>query len=131
MTIQEATPIALTADERAVLEGWVRAPKSEQRAVERARVVLLAAAGQASRAIARELGVTHRTVSKWRVRFARDRLDGLDDAPRSGKPKTYQQLRRAIDAFIAAYNPTAIPFQWRKATIHPKALAVRLTDLDS
>jgi transposase len=89
MTIQEATPIALTADERAALEGWTRAPKSEQRLVARARVVLLAAAGRASRAIARDLGVTHRTVSKWRVRFARDRLAGLEDAPRSGKPKTY------------------------------------------
>jgi transposase len=89
MAIQEATPIALTADERAVLEGWVRAPRSEQRAVERARIVLLAAAGPASRAIARDLGITHRTVSKWRVRFARDRLAGLGDAPRSGKPRTY------------------------------------------
>jgi transposase len=89
MAIQEATPIALTADERAVLEGWVRATKSERRLVERARVVLLAAAGRASRAIARDLGITHRTVSKWRVRFAQDRLAGLGDAPRSGKPKTY------------------------------------------
>jgi transposase len=89
MAIQEATPIALTADERAVLEGWVRAPKSEQRLVERARIVLLAAAGRASRAIARDLDLTHRTVSKWRVRFGRDRLAGLADAPRSGKPRVY------------------------------------------
>ena len=39
MAIREATPIALTAEERAVLEGWVRAPTSEQRLVERARHV--------------------------------------------------------------------------------------------
>jgi transposase len=89
MTIQEATPIALMADERALLESWVRAPSSEQRLAERAEIVLLAAAGRASRAIARELGITHRTVSKWRVRFAHDRIAGLGDAPRSGKPKTY------------------------------------------
>jgi transposase len=49
----------------------------------------LAAAGLASRAIARELGCRHHTVSKWRVRFAKARLAGLADAPRSGKPKTY------------------------------------------
>ena len=89
MVVQEATPIALTADERAVLEGWVRAATMEQRLVERARIVLLAAGGQASRAIARDLDLTHRTVSKWRVRFAKDRLAGLADAPRSGKPRTY------------------------------------------
>ena len=30
------------------------------------------------------------------------------------------ELRRAIDAFIATYNTTATPFQWRKAKVHPK-----------
>ena len=89
MAIQEATSIALSAKERAVLEAWARAPRSEQRKAERARIVLLAAGGLASRAIARELGCARGVVSKWRVRFARDRLAGLGDAPRSGKPRTY------------------------------------------
>jgi transposase len=89
MAVQEATEIRLAADERAALAAWARAPTGEQRLVERARIVLLAAEGRASRAIARELGCAHRTVSKWRVRFAQDRLAGLGDAPRSGKPKTY------------------------------------------
>jgi transposase len=85
----EATPVVLSADERTTLEGWVRSGTTEQRWVERARIVLLAAAGLASRAIARELGCRHHTVSKWRMRFAKARLAGLADAPRSGKPKTY------------------------------------------
>jgi transposase len=33
------------------------------------------------------------------------------------------QLRAAIDAFIAAYNATATPFVWRRATIRPKGLS--------
>ena len=41
------------------------------------------------------------------------------------------QLRAAIDAFIEAYNATATPFQWRRATVHPKNLALRITDLRS
>ena len=89
MAIRDATPIVLTADERATLEGWVRSGTTEQRLVERARVVLLAAAGTGSRAIGRELDRARGLVSKWRVRFARERLAGLADAPRSGKPKTY------------------------------------------
>jgi transposase len=89
MAIQDATPIALTAQERGTLEGWVRSSKTEQRLVERARIVRAAAAGAPSRAIAREVGRARGVVSKWRVRFARDRLAGLADAPRSGKPKTY------------------------------------------
>jgi transposase len=85
----EATPIVLSAEERGTLEAWAWASSTERRFVERARMVLRAAAGTASRAIARELGCRHRTVSKWRVRFAKDRLAGLADAPRAGKPKTY------------------------------------------
>src|SRR4029450_3286668 len=89
MAIQEATPIALTAAERATLTGWVRSGKTEHRLVERARIVLLAGDGWGSRAIAREVGCARGVVSRWRVRFAKDRLAGLADAPRSGKPKTY------------------------------------------
>jgi transposase len=89
MVIQEATAIVLSAEERAALEAWARAPSREQRLVARARIVLAAAAGMASRVIARELGCARGVVSKWRVRFARDRLGGLADAPRSGKPRSY------------------------------------------
>ena len=95
----EATPIVLSAEERGTLEAWARATSIARRRVERARVVLLAAEGLASRAIARELGCRHHTVSKWRVRFARERLAGLADAPRSGKPKTYDA---AVDRRILA-----------------------------
>jgi transposase len=89
MTRWEATPIVLSVEERGTLEAWARATSIARRRVERARIVLLAAEGMASRAIGRELGCRHHTVSKWRVRFARERLAGLADAPRSGKPKTY------------------------------------------
>ena len=89
MAIQEATEIRLSADERAVLAAWTRASSTEQRLVERARIVLLAADGLASRAIGREVGCARGVVSKWRVRFAQDRLAGLAAAPRSGKPRTY------------------------------------------
>jgi transposase len=89
MAIQEATPIILTAEERITLAGWVRSSRTEQRLVARAKIVLLASGGVASRAIAREVGCARGAVSKWRVRFAQGRLAGLADAPRSGKPKTY------------------------------------------
>ena len=89
MGLRDATPIVVSAQERTALETWVRAPTTEQRLVERARIVLLAADGMASRAIAREVGCARGVVSRWRVRFARDRLAGLADAPRSGKPRCY------------------------------------------
>jgi hypothetical protein len=38
-------------------------------------------------------------------------------------------LREAIDRFIAAYNPTAHPFEWTKEVVHPKSLTRHYADL--
>jgi transposase len=85
----KGTEIVLTPEERATLEAWLRAPKTEQRHVERARFILAAADGESTSAIARRWGVRAATVSKWRTRFARDRVAGLQDAPRSGARAKY------------------------------------------
>jgi hypothetical protein len=44
---------------------------------------------------------TKLTVSKWRGRFVRDRLDGLLDAPRSGAPRTIDDAR--VEAVVNAH----------------------------
>lgn len=95
----EATKIELSADERDALEAIVRSPTSEQRMVIRARVVLAAAKGMPTLAIARQVGLSPQKVSGWRVRFGRDRLEGLRDLPRSGRPRTYDH-----DARIAVFK---------------------------
>jgi len=84
-----STVVRLSAEERGVLEGNVRAAKTEQRLALRSRIVLLAADGIGTNAIAAQLRVSPATVSKWRLRFARQGLEGLRDAPRSGAPGTY------------------------------------------
>ena len=77
--------------ERAVLESRLRAATTEQRQLLRIRIVLEAADGSGTREIARELDTTPTTVSLWRGRFARERLDGLEDLPRSGTPPIYSE----------------------------------------
>lgn len=52
----------------------------------RSRIVLAAAAGVPNQQIASDLGVPQVTVGKWRRSFAELGLDGLHDAPRSGRP---------------------------------------------
>jgi transposase len=84
-----STAILLSAEERSVLEKNVGAATSEQRLAFRSRVILLAADGVGTNAIAARLQTTPATVSKWRVRFARLGLAGLADAPRSGAPVRY------------------------------------------
>src|SRR5208283_3603452 len=86
--IPAATPIALTAEERAVLESLAGSRTTEYRSRFKARIVLLAADGAATRAIARAVGCTTGTASKWRVRYAKDRLAGFDETgDRGGVPK--------------------------------------------
>jgi transposase len=64
---------------------------SEQRMVERARIVLEAAAGKITTEVAQSLHKRQATGSKWRTRFARCRLVGLEDAPRPGKTAKYDK----------------------------------------
>ena len=100
--ILEATPIELTDGERAVLEGLARSRKTEHRLRQRARIVLLAAEGTATRGIARALGCTIGTASKWRVRYAENRRAGLDETgARGARPKytaaTDQRILAVLD----------------------------------
>src|SRR5436305_1891376 len=88
-TIPCATAIALTAEERTVLEALGRSTKTEVRMRDRARIVLLAAEGVATREIGRIVGCTTGTASKWRVRYARARLAGLDETGHRGAAPKY------------------------------------------
>ncbi len=99
--IPEATAITLTREERAELEGLARSTKTEHRFRQRARIVLLAADGMATRAIGREVGCTTGTASKWRVRFAGHRLAGLSETGNRGaEPKYTDETNRRILALL-------------------------------
>lgn len=93
------TPLTLSASDRSALERWIRRPKTAQALALRARIVLRAADGVSSTAIAGELGVSHQTVCKWRGRFVEDGLDGLVDMPRSGAPRSIhdEDVARVIE----------------------------------
>ena len=82
-----ATPIVLSEPERAELEGLSRRRNAPQGLALRARIVLRCAAGLTNQAVAAEAGACAHTAGKWRERFAKDRLAGLSDEPRSGAPR--------------------------------------------
>lgn len=86
-----ATLITLTDEEREELESWVRKGTLEQRMVKRARIVLESAAGKMNKEIAQMLGMRADSISQWRNRFSQNRLEGLQDVPRSGKAVKYNQ----------------------------------------
>lgn len=86
-----AIVIHLTPQEEKALKQCLRSGTTEQRLAERARVILLAHQGHSTQAIAQALRTRPARISKWRQRFAKHRLAGLADNPRSGKPRRYDQ----------------------------------------
>ena len=89
-----AAPITLTPEEESELQRLARAHKTGQKLVERASMILLAAAGTAVHEIARQLGVWPKTVRHWRGRWLSAPADTsstarLTDAPRPGSPGTF------------------------------------------
>jgi transposase len=89
--------VQLRPGDRAALEARVRAKSAPARTVERARIVLLSADGLPGREIAERVGCSEPTVVAWRKRYAERGLAGLDDAPRSGRPRVIDdEMRYAI-----------------------------------
>lgn len=120
-----AVQIVLTAGERQVLTARVRRARGEQRDVLRARIVLAAAAGRSNATIADRLAVTDDTVRKWRGRFATERLAGLDDRARAGRPRTFPAVAAAEVKAMACALPaeTGVPLaRWSCAELAAEAV---------
>ncbi|MGZ3362057.1 MAG: IS630 family transposase [Xanthobacteraceae bacterium] len=111
-SIPDATPITLTAEELAELTVLARSQKAQHRKRQRARIVLMAGDGAATREIARMVGCTIGTASKWRVRFARSRMAGLDDAGERGAEPKYGAAHNARILALLDQKPPAGHSNW-------------------
>jgi len=80
--------LVLSDGEREQLLRWSRRAKSSQALALRSRIVLGCGEGLDNKSVAARAGCSTNTVSRWRARFVRDRLDGLVDEPRPGRPPT-------------------------------------------
>ena len=89
MPRQSPYDIKLSKAERAELLTRSRCYTSRYRDVVRAKIVLLASEGMANDAIAARLDTPRQIVSKWRRRFHIQRLAGLEEQPRGGRPARF------------------------------------------
>jgi transposase len=80
--------VELSEDERRQLVAWARRSTSANAVAMRSRIVLAAAEGLGNTAVAAKVGVQVGTARKWRNRFLADRLEGVLDEPRPGRPRT-------------------------------------------
>jgi hypothetical protein len=86
--------IKLSAEERDILERRSRQYTLSYRDVVRARIILYAADGLENKAIGERLDLPREVASKWRKRFYRYRLTGLEDEPRRGRPAVFSPSSR-------------------------------------
>jgi len=135
-----APKVWLTAEQQDDFERFARSRTLAARLVERAQIVLQAAAGKADVEIAKALDITRQTVGLWRRRFLDRGIAGIEkDAPRSGRPRliaaskideivsltTRQTPANATHwstrtlAEVAAVSPSTVGRIWRAHGLKP------------
>ncbi len=131
--------IELSEDEERELRAFLRTPSASQQQALRARIVLGAAEGRSNTQIAGEVGASLPTVGLWRRNFVARRIDGLVDAPRSGRPREIddKDVARVLAATLESppdgsthwsvrrlagktgISPTTVHRIWRDHTLRP------------
>ena len=103
-----AAQVVLTREQSAKLESYARGRRLAARLVLRAKIVLLAAEGRQDLEIAAALGIVPRTAARWRARFLKLGVAGLEkDAPRPGHATVLTPERiREIVAMTTQQKPT-------------------------
>jgi transposase-like protein len=81
--------IRLNSHEKMVLQQMARKYTLPYFKVVRAKAILLAAGGLENKQIGERLDLPREIVSKWRKRFFEERLNGLQDRPRRGRPSRF------------------------------------------
>jgi len=102
---RKAEQIILTEEEKEALLLLSRQTKGEQRMVLRAKIIVEWSWGRNFEQSQESLSVSQRIINKWRRRFSQQRIAGLSDAPRSGKPAVISAPDKARVIELACSKP--------------------------
>ena len=96
------SPLTLSAAERSALTHLAAGARTSAAMRLRSKIVLACAEGRSNKDVADLLTVTPGTVGKWRRRFLRMGMAGLDDGMRSGRPRMVDRVQ------LGALAPTSM-----------------------
>jgi putative transposase len=102
---KKSVKFELSAQEESTLRMWVGSHRTQQRYSRRAQVILLSAEGLTLKEISSRSGLNETNCLKWRKRFVEDRVEGLKDAPRKGRPPVITPWQRAQVIRLACERP--------------------------
>ena len=122
-----APAVVLSDEQRARLVAWSRRATSANGLAVRSRIVLAAADGLSTSAVARKLDVNVTTARRWRARFVEQGLEGLLDEPRPGRPRTVRDEQ--VEAVITTTLETT-PKDATHWSTRSMATAVGLTQTE-
>lgn len=115
------TTIDISEEILTELQTIARSAKAERRQVERAKIILQWHEGKSYVETTESLGVTETAINKWRKRFAEKGLEGLVDAPRSGKPPVFTAAQKANVIKLATSKPPKGYTSWSQRLIAKEA----------
>lgn len=104
--------LQITDEERGQLQSMGRSRSQPAALAKRARMILLTEDGLSDREAAERLEVSQPTVSTWRRRFRSERIEGLHDELRPGRPRTYDDERLAELLTTALSKKPAAGTHW-------------------
>src|SRR5260370_14432023 len=113
--------LAITEEQRQVLQTWIAARNSPQKVVFRSRIVLAAAGGMSNNRIAQELKTSRPTVILWRDRFSKAGPAALiDDAAGRGRPRQIPaaKVKKIVEATLHTTPKTATQWTVRTMAVH-------------
>lgn len=120
MYMRKTQKIQITDEERAELITMSRSQVIESRYVLRARIILLSDQGKTFNEIMNSTCASHNTVNKWRKRFIKYGIAGLDDKPRPGRVPLYTPEEKANVIKVACSNPEGGYTSWSQQRIAEK-----------
>lgn len=109
--------LTVSAEDMQTLVSTSRALSKDHRSVVRAKIIIMLCQGFSYDQVKLELKVGREAIAKWKMRYIQMGIEGLNDAPRSGKPPIYTEVDKARVIQKACSKPEGGYSNWSQRRI--------------